>query len=289
MNFSPNSRPEPYLAGVMGWPVAHSKSPKLHGFWMQECNLDGAYVRLPVEPHGLPNALKGLAGLGFRGVNVTVPHKEAVIRHLDEVDPLAKRIGAVNTIVVNPNGHLTGYNTDAEGFWTNLVLNHPDILLADSKKALVLGAGGAARAVVGALLGNGFKSIRLANRSRERADALVRDFGDERIHVVRWDERQAVTADICLLVNTTTLGMKGQPVLDFNVGVLPKDCVVCDLVYAPVHTPLLLNARMEGLPTVDGLGMLIHQAVPAFTKFFDRPPPLDKDAMARLRLFLMKP
>jgi shikimate dehydrogenase len=276
------------VAGVIGWPIDHSRSPKLHSFWLQERGLDGHYSRLPVAPEQLREAMRGLPALGFRGVNVTVPHKETVMAYLDEIDPVAQQIGAVNTVVVTPRGRLIGFNTDAEGFWRNLILSQPDVLEPTDKRALVLGAGGAARAVVAALLANGFTTIRVANRTPDRAQRLALEMGDMRIQPLVWGDRHAAVGDLTLLVNTTSLGMKGQPAMDYQLGVLPRGVVVCDLVYTPVHTPLLLNARMEGLKTVDGLGMLIHQAAPAFRRFFDVDPPMDADTMARLRLHLMK-
>jgi shikimate dehydrogenase len=253
------------LAGVMGWPVEHSLSPRLHGYWLEQHGIDGAYVPLAVAPADLPTALTALPALGFRGVNLTLPHKEQALDLCQEVDDLARRIGAVNTIVVR-DGRLFGSNSDAFGFLENLKDGAPD-WRAEAAPAVVLGAGGASRAVVAALADAGAPEVRLVNRTRERAEALATALGGA-LSVYDWDRREAALAEAGLLVNTTTLGMAGQPPLDLDLGALPVEAVVTDIVYAPLMTPLLQAARTRGNPLVDGLGMLLHQARPGFEAWF---------------------
>lgn len=253
------------LAGVMGWPVEHSLSPRLHGYWLEQHGIDGAYVPLAVAPADLPTALTALPALGFRGVNLTLPHKEQALDLCQEVDDLARRIGAVNTIVVR-DGRLFGSNSDAFGFLENLKDGAPD-WRAEAAPAVVLGAGGASRAVVAALADAGAPEVRLVNRTRERAEALATALGGA-LSVYDWDRREAALAEAGLLVNTTTLGMAGQPPLDLDLGALPVEAVVTDIVYTPLMTPLLQAARTRGNPLVDGLGMLLHQARPGFEAWF---------------------
>lgn len=262
------------LAGVMGWPVAHSLSPRLHGFWLAEYGIDGAYVPLAVAPADFDAAVRALPKLGFRGANVTVPHKEAALAAMDRVDETARRIGAVNTIVVGEDGTLEGGNTDAFGFIENLRAGAPG-WRGDAGPAVVLGAGGAARAVVVALLDAGVSEIRLANRTKERAEALAADLssGDGGgVTVVDWDARAEALAGAALLVNTTTLGMTGKAPLDIDLADLPATAVVNDIVYAPLETGLLAAARARGNTVVDGLGMLLHQARPGFARWFGHEP-----------------
>jgi shikimate dehydrogenase len=253
------------LAGVMGWPVEHSLSPRLHGYWLEQHGIDGAYVPLAVAPADLPTALTALPALGFRGVNLTLPHKEQALDLCQEVDDLARRIGAVNTIVVR-DGRLFGSNSDAFGFLENLKDGAPD-WRAEAAPAVVLGAGGASRAVVAALADAGAPEVRLVNRTRERAEALATALGGA-LSVYDWDRREAALAEAGLLVNTTTLGMAGQPPLDLDLGALPVEAVVTDIVYTPLMTPLLQAARTRGNPLVDGLGMLLHQARPGFEAWY---------------------
>lgn len=252
------------VAGVMGWPVGHSRSPILHGFWLDEHKIDGAYIPLPVKPKDFPAALRGLAALGFAGANVTVPHKESAFALVDQRDEAAIKIGAVNTIVVLPDGRLEGRNTDAYGFLANLQHNAPH-WRADVGAAVVLGAGGAARAVVHALLKAGAPEVRIVNRSLEKAEALARDLGGK---ALAWDRLASVLPDAGLVVNTTSLGMSGNPPLTLDVDLLPESALVSDIVYAPLVTPLLSEAQARGLATVDGIGMLLWQAQPAFEAFF---------------------
>lgn len=255
-------------AGVIGWPVEHSRSPKLHGFWLQQYGLAGRYDRLPVPPEDLPGFLADLPKEpGFRGVNVTIPHKVAALPYLAEIDPVAKRIGAVNTIVVQPDGGLHGSNTDGFGFLESLKADAPASWRADAGPAVLLGAGGAARAILVALLDAGAPELRLLNRSRDKAEALAAEFGPA-ITVVDWDERAEALAGAGLLVNTTSLGMGGQPALELALDDLPVTALVNDIVYAPLQTDLLARASARGNPVVDGLGMLLHQARPGFEAWF---------------------
>ncbi len=254
------------LAGVMGWPVAHSLSPRLHGYWLREHRVDGAYLPFAVRPDHVVEALRALPKLGIRGVNVTLPHKEAVLRAVDDVDPLAARIGAVNTVTVESDGRLRGRNTDAEGFLTNLA-SAPDGFDPTAAPAVVLGAGGAARAICVALLDAGCSELRLVNRTRARAEEMRDDLPDP-VEVIDWAARGDILDGVGLLVNTTSLGMAGHPPLDIDLAALPQWAVVTDIVYVPLRTPLLSAAAAQGHRTVDGLGMLLHQAVPGFEAWF---------------------
>lgn len=258
------------LAGVLGWPVSHSRSPRLHGFWLEKLGIDGAYLPLAVAPENLETVIRALPRMGFAGANVTVPHKEAVMTLVDRLDPLAARIGAVNTLVVGEDGSLEGRNTDAYGFFENLRQGCPT-WVPSSGPAAVIGAGGASRAVVAALTDAGVPEIRLTNRSRERAEALATDLGGP-VRVVDWAERAEMLDGCALLVNTTTLGMTGQSNLDLELTAFPTTSVVNDIVYVPLETDLLARARARGNPVVDGLGMLLHQAVPGFTAWFGQRP-----------------
>ena len=263
------------LAGVMGWPVAHSLSPRLHGHWLRRYEIDGAYVPLPVLPERLEQALGALPALGFAGINLTIPHKEAAVPLVDRLSAAAERIGAVNTIVIEPDGTLSGDNADGFGFIASLsesrVGRH-----AAAGPAVVLGAGGAARAIAVALLDAGAPEVRLLNRTAERAHALAAELGGP-VHPVEWAGRSAALADAALLVNTTSLGMHGQPPLDLALDALPPTALVTDVVYTPLTTPLLAVARARGNRVVDGLGMLLHQARPGFRAWFGVDPVVDED------------
>jgi shikimate dehydrogenase len=256
------------LAGIMGWPVKHSRSPQLHNYWLALYGIDGAYVPLPVEPQSLATALRALPLLGFAGTNLTVPHKEAALAMVDRVHPVARRVGAVNTVAVAADGALEGRNTDAYGFLAALEQDAPG--WSAERPAVVLGAGGAARAVLVALIDTGVGEIRVTNRTRARAEALAA-FGGA-IRVVDWAERAAALDGAGLLINTTTLGMGSQPPLEIDLTALPTTAVVNDIVYSPLETPLLAAARARGNIVVDGLGMLLHQARPAFQAFFGQDP-----------------
>lgn len=262
------------VAGVMGWPVGHSRSPRLHGHWLQRYGIDGAYVPLPVKPEAFERALRALADLGFAGCNVTVPHKEAALAACDTVSRTARAIGAVNTIVLR-DGAVLGDNSDAFGFIENLRQEAPD-WQATAGPALVLGAGGAARAVIHALLEAGVPELRLVNRTRARAELLAGELDrGGRIRVGDWEARGALLADAGLVVNTTALGMCGQPALELPLGGLPPAALVTDIVYSPLETPLLAAARARGNPAVDGLGMLLHQARLGFRQWFGVEPAVD--------------
>jgi len=258
-------------AGVIGWPVSHSLSPLLHNYWLKKYNIKGEYKAYPVEPENLPEFIDKLRDdSNFRGINVTIPHKEAVVDFLDSVDEIAKEIGAVNTII-NNNGELLGTNTDAYGFAEN-IRSH----LTGNKKAVVLGAGGAAKAVIFALKQQGFSQIIITNRTLERAEALSSVIS-HRLSVSDWKIRSEILKDSDLLVNTTSLGMTGKENLDIDLLLLPKTALVTDIVYNPITTPLLAQAQKRGNPTIDGLGMLLFQAVPAFEAFFGVRPEVTQD------------
>ncbi len=260
------------LAGVMGWPVAHSRSPAIHNHWIRQHGLNGSYVLLPVQPDRLVDAVRGLRALGFAGCNVTIPHKVAAMALMDRIDPLAARIGAINTIVVEADGTLTGYNNDAYGFIQSLLDAQPD-WRADAGPVTVLGAGGAARAILVALAERGAREIRLCNRSLDKAQALAAEFGAP-IRALPWDQREDALDGCALLVNSTSLGMKGQDALEISLDRLPKHALVCDAIYIPLETPLLADARARGNATVNGLGMLLNQARPAFQRWFGVTPEL---------------
>jgi len=261
-----SSTPSYLLAGVMGWPVAHSRSPLIHNHWIAQYGLRGTYVQLPVRTEDLEAALRALPKLGFAGCNLTIPHKVAAMALVDRVEPLAQRIGAINTVVVEADGSLTGKNTDAFGYLHSLQESHPG-WRADAGPALVVGAGGAARAVVAALLDAGVPQVRLCNRSADKAQAIANDFGP-RVVTTPWSERTSALAGVALLVNTTNQGMHGQPALDLALDDLPRDALVSDIVYVPQRTPLIEAALARGNPVAYGLGMLIHQARPAFEAWF---------------------
>ncbi len=269
------------LAGVMGWPISHSQSPRLHGFWLAQYGIQGAYVPLAVSPENLEQALRALPLLGFAGTNVTVPHKEEALAAVDVVDPIAERIGAVNTIFVNDNGSLTGTNTDAFGFMENLKSGAPE-WNASAGPCVVLGAGGAARAVVAALVDAGVPEVRLVNRTRSRAETVAEAIGGP-ISVHGWAEASDLLDGSTLVVNTTTLGMQGQPPMTLDLDALPTDGIVTDIVYTPLITPLLDKAQSRSFKTVDGLGMLLHQAVPGFAGWFGQQPEVTDE----LRAFIL--
>ncbi|HWK46866.1 MAG TPA: shikimate dehydrogenase [Stellaceae bacterium] len=266
------------LAGVVGWPVAHSRSPILHRHWLDRYGIAGAYVRLPAEPAELERLIRALPALGFAGCNVTIPHKTAVVPLMDHLDETARRIGSVNTIAVSPSGELTGSSSDGYGFLENLRAMQPN-WHSSNGVVTVFGAGGSARAVTTALAMTGAQEIRVVNRSEWRAAALAEEFGAP-LRPWPWAARAAALEDATLLVNTTSQGMAGQPPLDIDLAGLPRTAVVADLVYMPLETPLLATARRRGNPTVDGLGMLLHQARPGFEAWFSVAPAVD-DALRR--------
>ena len=260
------------LAGVLGWPVSHSRSPKLHNFWLARYGIDGAYVPLPVAPADFGAAVQGLRAVGFRGANVTIPHKEAAFAVCTRVDETARRAGAVNTLSF-AGGEVAGSNTDGAGFLANLRAHGVD---PAGGPALLLGAGGAARAIAAELLGLVVR-VRVANRSPERAATLAADLPG--IETIEWSQRHAALADHGLLINTTSAGMKGAAALDFELAHAPAALVVADIVYVPLMTPLLAAAASRGLRTVGGLGMLLHQAVPGFSAWFGVTPEVDQEVI----------
>lgn len=267
----------PPVACVLGWPVGHSRSPALHGHWLRRYAIAGFYVPLAVTPEAFGTALRALPALGFAGGNVTVPHKERALALADRATARARRIGAANTLVVR-DGAIEADNTDAFGFIENLRDRAPG-WRADAGPALVLGAGGAARAVVVALLDAGVPEVRLANRTRARAEALAAALGHA-VRVVDWAGADAAADGAMTLVNTTSLGMVGQPPLELTLDAAPRGALATDAVYTPLVTPFLARAAARGLTTVDGLGMLLHQARPGFEAWFGRAPQVDADLRA---------
>jgi shikimate dehydrogenase len=251
-------------ACVIGWPVEHSRSPLIHNYWIKQHGLDAEYRREAVPPDRFSEFVSRLGGLGYMGANVTVPHKEAALA-LSLADDRAEAVGAANTLWLD-DGKLRATNTDVEGFINNLDAGVPG-WDRGLETAVVLGAGGAARAVVLGLLERGIERIHVVNRNFDRATTLQKKFGT-RVHPLRWEEKTGLLAGAGLLVNATSLGMSGQPALDINLNRLPLSAVVADIVYAPLETALLKAARERGLRTVDGLGMLLHQAVGGFERWF---------------------
>lgn len=256
------------VAGVVGWPVAHSRSPRLHGHWLHRYGIDGAYVPLAVPPEMLAAAVGGLHAAGFRGLNVTLPHKVAVMALCNRIDDAARRIGAVNTLVFGPQG-IEGRNTDGIGFVASLEAGGA----LPPGPALVLGAGGAARAIAAALLDRGMM-VTVCNRSPDRANALAAALPG--VQTLPWDARAHALGGFGLLVNTTQLGMAGQPPLGLALDAAAPGLVVADIVYVPLHTPLLAAAQARGLRTVGGIGMLLHQAAPGFAAWFGVVPVVDQ-------------
>ena len=265
----------------MGWPVAHSRSPLIHGHWIAHHGLRGAYVPLAVQAVQLEQALRALPVLGFAGCNLTIPHKVQALSVLDQIDPIARRIGAVNTVVVQADGSLRGTNTDAFGYIESLRQAQP-AWVADRGPAVVLGAGGASRAVLCALMDAGVALIRLCNRDGDKAQALAQEFGAG-VQALPWSERHSALQDAQLLVNTTSLGMQGQDALDIRLDALPGQAVVSDIVYVPRITPLLAAAQARGHPIVEGLGMLLHQARPAFAAWFGPMPAISETLLHTVR------
>jgi shikimate dehydrogenase len=264
---------------VIGWPIKHSRSPLIHNYWLKRYKLPGAYRSEAVPPEEFKGFVQSLPAHGYVGANVTVPHKEAALA-CSNPDDRARAVGAANTLWLDANGQLRSTNTDVEGFLGNLDACVPD-WSGSLKKAVVLGAGGAARAVVHALIERGIADITVINRSRERAEAL-RQRLSANIHVLPWEKRDGALADAGLFVNTTVLGMHGQPELALAVERLPPHAIVNDLVYVPLITPLLAAAKTRRLRTADGLGMLMHQAVRGFALWFGQQPEVTTELRALL-------
>jgi len=278
------------LAGIMGWPVAHSRSPALHNFWLDELGIDGVYIPLAVRPEQLERALRALPALGFRGCNLTLPHKQMALSIVDRVEPLARSIGAMNTVIAAADGSLEGRNTDVYGFRESLRDSAPGWRPA-AAPAVVLGAGGAARAVVAALIEEGVTEIRVVNRTAVRAERMAEDLAvpASRMTIHPWTARDAALADAGLLVNTTSLGMAGEPDLDIDHSGLPLSAIVVDIVYVPLETALLAAARRRGHATVDGLGMLLHQGRPGFEAWFGAPVRVTRELRAAVLTTLAVP
>src|ERR1700678_3536806 len=275
------SHPDRFLlAGVMGWPVMHSRSPKIHNHWFAKHGLAGTYVPLAVRAEGLRAALRALPALGFSGCNLTIPHKEAAFEIVDRVDPLARRIVAINCVVVAPDGSLDGRNNDGFGYVQSILEAYPR-WRADAGPIVVVGAGGGARAVLVSLADQGAAEIRLINRSPERAAALAREFGAH-IKALAWNDRRAALDGAAMLINTTSQGMTGQPALDLALDTLPTSALVSDIIYIPRETPLLMAARLRGNRTVNGLGMLLNQARPAFHVWFGVMPEVTAELRAMI-------
>jgi shikimate dehydrogenase len=267
-------------ACVIGWPVAHSRSPVIHRYWLKLYGLDGAYELEAVRPEEIGDFLDSLGERGYQGANVTLPHKEAALDAADRPDEAATAIGAANTLWLDDKGLLQASNTDAYGFMTHLSAEAPD-WNERGRTVVVLGAGGAARAVLHGLLEAGASRILLANRTEERAEALAEGFGSK-VQVSPWKERNRALAGCGLLVNATSLGMTGKPPLDIDLSALPEDATVADIVYSPLETPLLAAAKARGNRIVDGLGMLLHQAVPGFERWFGVRPEVTPELRAHV-------
>lgn len=265
------------IAGLLGWPVAHSRSPVIHNHWLQRYGIPGRYVLFPVPLENLAAALHGMSALSLRGCNVTTPHKQAVMPFIQHIDPLAKRIGAINTIVVEKDGSLRGFNNDGNGFVQSLRDARPG-WRPDAGPIVVVGAGGAARAVIASLADQGAREIRVVNRTFERARKLAVEYGPP-VAAYPWVQRTEILAGAALVANTTDQGMAGKPALDLDLALLPADAIVGDLIYTPPETPFLAAARARGNLTVNGLGLLLNQARPAFNAWFGTMPEITPELL----------
>ena len=268
------------LAGVIGDPISHSKSPTLHRLWLNQNNINGHYIPLKVSKIDLELVLKTLPKMGFSGVNVTVPHKESVLKIANEITQSASQIGSANTLTFLPCGGFKADNTDGYGFLKNLEENEPT-WDSSNAKVLIIGAGGASRAVISALLNLGVSKIVITNRTYERANEL-KEYFDRKIDVIKWNEKEQFLREINTLVNTTTLGMLGCENLDLPLLSINKGTIVLDLVYNPIKTTLLQNAEKQGCKIIDGLGMLLHQATPGFKEWFGVEPKITNEIRKRI-------
>lgn len=278
------------VTGLIGWPVAHSLSPALHHYWLRQFAIDGVYAPFAVEPGKVGEAVAGLPALGVAGANVTVPHKTAVMPHLDALTPTAQRLEAVNTLIVHKDGSITGDNTDAYGFETSLKTQAGSEIekqIEENQQVTLIGAGGAARAILDAVLTSGYRRVAITNRTLDKASALAEHFQQfypqADISLVSWEDRAGALPETGLLINTSSLGMVGHPPLELDVAGLPEGAVVADIVYAPLITPLLGAARNRGLTIVQGLDMLLYQAQAAFEAWHGERPAVD----APLRQFML--
>lgn len=264
-------------ACVIGWPISHSRSPLIHGHWLKQYGIDGCYTRQPVEPSALATFLGALTKSGYAGCNVTIPHKENTCRLVVSADETTARLGAVNTVFVR-EGKVFGTNTDGEGFLNSLYTSAPHVSLGNSR-AVVLGAGGASLAVVNAILEQGASEVVVANRTIDKAHALRQRFGS-RVVPLEWERIADQLSECSLLVNTTSLGMTGQPGIELDLSRLSPSAVVSDIVYTPLRTKLLQDAARRGNPVVEGLGMLLHQAVRGFSLWFGVTPEVTSELHA---------
>ena len=262
------------LVAVMGSPIAHSKSPMLHGYWLRKYGIKGHYIPIDVDPTHLSQVLETMSKMGFVGANVTIPHKENILKLADKISDRAAMIGAANTLSFSANGQIYADNTDGYGFIENIRQHQPTWKVSEGP-ALILGAGGAARAVVSSLLENGTPELWITNRTRARAEKIASDFG-ARVKVIDWFSVNKYLSGATTVVNATSLGMIGKPEMAIDLKPLTKKSLITDLVYTPLQTPLLIQAAQKGCRTVDGIGMLIHQAVPGFTRWFKTQPIVDK-------------
>jgi shikimate dehydrogenase len=267
-----------YLAGVMGQPVMHSRSPMLHNYWFAQQGMAGSYVPLAIAPQGLAAALRALQPLGFSGCNLTIPHKQEAMKIVDEVDAAARKIGAISCVTVRADGTLLGSNNDAFGFIRNVREAQP-AWRADAGPIVVIGAGGGSRAVCYGLMLEGATEIRLVNRNLERAQGIAQDFGGP-LKAYPWEQRHELLAGAAMVVNTTSQGMVGQTPLDIALDKLPATALAADIVYIPLETPFLTAARLRGNPTVNGLGMLLHQGPLAWKAWFGIEPAVTKELRA---------
>jgi len=270
------------LAGVMGWPVMHSRSPMFHNYWLKKHDLAGTYVPLAIRPENLAGALRGLHPLGFAGVNVTIPHKQEAMKIVDEVDALARSIGAISCVIVRPDGSLAGTNNDCYGFIHALRQEHAG-WRADAGPVVVIGAGGGSRAVCYGLAQEGAREIRLVNRTSERAKEIAKAFGGP-IRALPWEDRHHALDGAAMVVNTTSQGMVGNAALDIRLDKLPKSALAADIVYIPLETPFLAAARQRGNRTINGLGMLLNQGRPAWKAWFG----IEPEVTAELRAMVEK-
>ncbi len=265
----------PYLAGVIGHPISHSKSPKLHNYWLTKYKINGFYVPFSVTTEKLKSSIEGLIDLGFKGVNVTIPHKTNVLTYADSVTDRASLIGAANTLYFSKSGKIHADNTDGYGFTQNIMDEIPDFDFYD-KRAIIYGAGGSSRAIASALISNGIKEVGISNRTRSKAQIISENLG-AKVSVVDWRNAPEMVGEVDIIINATSMGMVGQPDFSQPISRAKKTTLVVDIVYNPLVTDLLKEAKKLNLKTVGGIGMLINQAVPGFEHWFQKTPVIDDD------------